>query len=307
MKARREPQRTSRVVEMSAPYATSNNTRLYVGNLSWEVTWQDLKDHMRTSGGRVVRCDVLQESSGRSKGCGIVEFSSAREAADAIDKLNDSELKGRKIFIREDREDKAPASTGPVGGRGERNSGSTGGATTVTVENLPPGFAWQDLKDLMKSAGFVVRADVINNDDNTTGTVEFRNASDVTNAIKQYNRATVNDFNIRVFPKGRNNNVGSSSSGAGDRKRSGGNSGNKRLYVGQLAWGVTWQSLKDHFKQAGNVLHADVMTEDGSTRSKGYGFVEFASDEEAQHAIDMLNDSELEGRKIYVREDRESR
>eukprot|EP00580_Thalassiosira_gravida_P019677 CAMPEP_0201671736 /NCGR_PEP_ID=MMETSP0494-20130426/30511_1 /ASSEMBLY_ACC=CAM_ASM_000839 /TAXON_ID=420259 /ORGANISM="Thalassiosira gravida, Strain GMp14c1" /LENGTH=87 /DNA_ID=CAMNT_0048153187 /DNA_START=93 /DNA_END=353 /DNA_ORIENTATION=- len=80
------------------------SNRVYVGNLSWSTSWQDLKDHMRDAG-EVQYAKVLQDRDGRSKGCGIVEFTSVEGAADAIEKLTDTELKGRKIFVREDRED----------------------------------------------------------------------------------------------------------------------------------------------------------------------------------------------------------
>lgn len=62
---------------------------------------QDLKDHF-SGVGRVRFADVLREAGpgSRSKGCGIVEFESAEEAAEAIQQLNDSELGGRKIWIR---------------------------------------------------------------------------------------------------------------------------------------------------------------------------------------------------------------
>lgn len=76
------------------------------------------------------------------------------------------------------------------------------------------------------------------------------------------------------------------------------------MYVGNLSWSVTWQDLKDHFKQVGNVLHADVMM-DGD-RSKGCGLVKFASAKDARTAINTLHDTELDGRAIFVREDREA-
>ena len=63
------------------------------------------------------------------------------------------------------------------------------------------------------------------------------------------------------------------------------------------------QDLKDHFKQAGNVVYAD-MLRDGD-RSKGCGIVEFSSPEEATGAISNLNETELHGRRVIVREDRE--
>eukprot|EP01035_Chromulina_nebulosa_P034295 gene34295-46004_t len=92
-----------------------NNTRLYVGNLSWGVTWQELKDHMKRSGGHVVRADVMTDLDGRSKGCGIVEYASPMEAKDAIVRLNNTELLGRPIHVREDRENvNAPSFLAPM-------------------------------------------------------------------------------------------------------------------------------------------------------------------------------------------------
>lgn len=56
---------------------------------------------MRTLGGDVVRADVMTDQGGRSRGCGIVEFANAEQATQAIEQLNNSELKGRMIFVRE--------------------------------------------------------------------------------------------------------------------------------------------------------------------------------------------------------------
>ncbi|KAI4838763.1 G-strand-binding protein 2 [Plasmodium brasilianum] len=77
-----------------------------------------------------------------------------------------------------------------------------------------------------------------------------------------------------------------------------------RVYVGNLPWKVTWPVLKAHMKKAGDVVRVDIF-EDMMGRSKGCGIVEYASYEEAQEAINILNDSKLEDRLIFVREDRE--
>ena len=82
-----------------------STNRLYVHNLSWRVSWQDLKDHFRQAG-EVIHTKILTEGpGGRSKGCGIVEMDSVDSAANAVEMLNDTELQGRNILIREDRED----------------------------------------------------------------------------------------------------------------------------------------------------------------------------------------------------------
>lgn len=78
----------------------------------------------------------------------------------------------------------------------------------------------------------------------------------------------------------------------------------KRLFVGSIAWGTTDATLKTHFEQAGQVESAAVIIDKMSGRSKGFGFVEMADDASAQTAIDKLNGSELDGRKIVVSEAR---
>ncbi len=78
----------------------------------------------------------------------------------------------------------------------------------------------------------------------------------------------------------------------------------KRLFVGSLAWGTTDQTLKSHFEQAGAVESAAVIMDKMSGRSKGFGFVEMGDDASASAAIDKLNGSELDGRKIVVSEAR---
>jgi RNA recognition motif-containing protein len=78
----------------------------------------------------------------------------------------------------------------------------------------------------------------------------------------------------------------------------------KRLFVGSIAWGTTDATLKTHFEQVGAVEKADVIMDKMSGRSKGFAFVEMASDQEAADAIAKLNGSELDGRKIVVSEAR---
>lgn len=78
----------------------------------------------------------------------------------------------------------------------------------------------------------------------------------------------------------------------------------KKLYVGSLSYSTNDDSLKEAFSQAGSVASANVIIDKMSGRSRGFGFVEMASDEDAQKAIDMLNGKELDGRKITVNEAR---
>lgn len=77
-----------------------------------------------------------------------------------------------------------------------------------------------------------------------------------------------------------------------------------KLFVGSLAWGVNDDQLKEFFAAAGTVVSANVITDRETNRSRGFGFVEMSSDEEAKKAIDELNGKELAGRAITVGEAR---
>ena len=76
----------------------------------------------------------------------------------------------------------------------------------------------------------------------------------------------------------------------------------EKLYVGGLPYSVTEDQLRDIFAAHGTVESATVITDRMTGRSKGFGFLELGSQEEAQAAIDKLNGTDLEGRNITVNE-----
>ena len=86
----------------------------------------------------------------------------------------------------------------------------------------------------------------------------------------------------------------------------------KKLYCGNLSFNVSSSDLEQLFSQFGSVESAQVIADRETGRSKGFGFVEMASEQEAQAAINGLNETEHDGRALTVnearpREDRESR
>ena len=78
-----------------------------------------------------------------------------------------------------------------------------------------------------------------------------------------------------------------------------------KLYVGNLAYAVSNDDLQELFSQIGQVQSATVITDKFSGQSKGFGFVEMTTSEEAANAISQFNDSELKGRNIKVNEARQ--
>jgi len=204
---------TLRATRRPAPYASKGMGRaapargggggasVYVGNLSWDVSWQELKDHFK-SAGNVLHADVMLEpGTTRSKGCGLVTFANARDAANAIQTLHDTELNGRLIFVREDRESGAAAPAGRGGGGAGAGMGGEG--CKVFVGNLPRDVTWMQLKDMFREAGTVVRADIAQGPDGVSkgfGTVMLGSTREAAKAIQMFNESAYNGRVLEVRP-----------------------------------------------------------------------------------------------------------
>lgn len=164
--------------------------------------------------GEVLFAEVLVTPTGVSKGCGIVEFSSQEDAQRAIKELSEVTLLGRPVFIREDRESESRFGATPVPGKigmamagqgfsaqppprpashniygGSSSSGQNPG-NQLYIGNLPYQAGWQNLKDLFRQAGNIVRADInigIDGRAKGSGTVIYETVDDAKNAISMYN------------------------------------------------------------------------------------------------------------------------
>ncbi|EMF12930.1 RNA-binding domain-containing protein [Sphaerulina musiva SO2202] len=212
-----ERQQAKGEIMKSVAESSQQDRRVYVGNLSYDVKWHHLKDHMRKDGTLdVIFADVLLLPNGMSKGCGIVEYQTRDQAKIAIEQLSNTPLMGRLVYVREDRETE-PRFSGPPrggidgggfqgGGRGGFHSRGgfqggmgggygggmqqQGGRSQIFVSNLPYQVGWQDLKDLFRQAGNVIRADVhLGQDGNPkgSGVVAFETPDDAQNAINTFN------------------------------------------------------------------------------------------------------------------------
>ena len=74
----------------------------------------------------------------------------------------------------------------------------------------------------------------------------------------------------------------------------------QKLFIGSLSFSTTSEGLREFFTQCGNVTSATVITDQFSGRSRGFGFVEMSTPEEAQAAVQRLNGKDLDGRQIKV-------
>ncbi len=73
-----------------------------------------------------------------------------------------------------------------------------------------------------------------------------------------------------------------------------------KVFVGSISFNTTQEGLSAYFAQAGTVTSANIINDKMTGRSKGFGFVEFSTEEEARAAVEKLNNTELDGRTIFV-------
>ncbi|HUZ18435.1 MAG TPA: RNA-binding protein [Spirochaetia bacterium] len=79
----------------------------------------------------------------------------------------------------------------------------------------------------------------------------------------------------------------------------------KKIYVGNMNYATTEDQISELFAEFGNVVSADIIVDRFSGQSKGFGFVEMESDDDAQAAIEALNGREVDGRQLRVNEAKE--
>ncbi|MDA0208295.1 MAG: RNA-binding protein [bacterium] len=73
-----------------------------------------------------------------------------------------------------------------------------------------------------------------------------------------------------------------------------------KLYIGNLSWGINDEKLQEFFAAHGNVTSARVATDRDTGRSRGFGFVEFETEDDAKAALEATNGQELDGRELNV-------
>jgi len=292
--------------------------------------------------------------NGMSKGCGVVEYTSEEDAQRAIRDLNEKTLLGRQIFVREDREEEArygsaavsahsnnfAAGRGGYGGGGHR-SGAFGAFGSGHSTGRPPSkqlyvgglndqVGWQDLKDLFRQAGDIIRADIHTESDGTpkgSGSVAFTSAADAQAAIQMFDGAELNGMKLEVreerFSLPSSGPFGRPQAGRGGRdmghvygdyagNEDGGYYGGGRhgtssfanaapstqIFVKNLPWSTCNEDLVELFQTTGTVENAEVLFDNG--RSKGCGVVQFTSIEEAETAISKFQNYAYGGRNLSI-------
>uniref|UniRef100_A0A7S0YK04 RRM domain-containing protein n=1 Tax=Polytomella parva TaxID=51329 RepID=A0A7S0YK04_9CHLO len=305
--------------------------RLYVTNLAYEASWQQLKDHFKMIG-PVVHCSIIKDhSTGRSKGCGLVEFEQPRDASNALKQLNGTNFLGRPLQIREDlreAQENGNMNINAMGGGGGPHC--NGSVNMMPMANNPYISMIPNLSNMMTSAGPVDGRGVGQGQVNVNAHgVNFGAGNPHMHGTNMYMMAS----HQQQHPLQHTNNNNSNKANTAHLSNNGmggyvairpGMAGNRtfdhsrlavrrdipveqrrecQIVIHGLPYSYDAANLRDMVKMMGVVVDCHVHRDRMTRKSKGYGTVTFDCAEAAQRAIEKLNGHDLHGRSISVRLD----
>lgn len=299
---------------------------IFIGNVPFTATSQDIRDLFRDLY-TIVRADIVT-NRGQSRGMATVEFGSKDDVRNAIANFDHFELQGREIFVRQDypppgdkrreRGSERPERRRDVGRDSAGGSGAPG--TEVFVGNLPFSATWQNLKDLMRGAGSVVRADVKTDNWGKSrgfGTVIFATPEEAQAAILQFQGYEMDGRRIDTR-LGRG-----SGGGAGNERQdqqqsystsareppktntaftegvTGNGSVSSTIYVANLPFVTSVEDLFELFETIGRVTKAEIQY-NNSGRPSGNAVVQFELEDLADLAIKNLDRYNYGGRDLRI-------
>lgn len=182
-----------------------------------------------------------------------------------------------------------------------------GNESRIYVGNLPPDIRNKDVEDLFYKFGKISFVDLKNRRGPPFAFVEFEDARDAEDAVKARDGYDYDGYRLRVeFPRGGGPSSRNGRDGRGNHDRGRDGRGNRgpptrrsqyRVVVSGLPASGSWQDLKDHMREAGDVCFADVFKD-------GTGVVEFLRNDDMKYAIKKLDDSRFrshEGEVAYIR------
>ncbi|CAM9685647.1 unnamed protein product [Phaeothamnion confervicola] len=273
--------------------------------LHGRCTDTDERVQMFEEQGKVVDAYVMTErDSGRSRGFGFVTFASEDDARRAIENMDGRDVDGRTIRVTHSQ---------PAPDKQARDY-EQGEVPKVYVGALSEVVTTEDLMDLFAQHGQVTDA-IVMTDRNTGasrgfGFVTFSSQEEAMAAISALDGSELRGGKIRVnvpmAPREKPMRDGRQARGSSSYDRAGGGggdfeeSGEPKLYVGNLSFETSTEDLYSRFGQYGTITDAIVMTDRETGHSRGFGFVTFGDRGQAESAIQQLDGSDVDGRYIKV-------
>lgn len=272
-------------VEEPASAEEEERFTVYVMNLPYVLEDKDLEELFAECGTVKALSVPRKRDTKDAKGFAFVDMSTKEEMEKAIEELEGRELGGRQISTRLS----LPKSKLPTKSKKREKVSSE---NKMYVGNLPYGISEGDVEELFSEYGTV--ADVFlardsNGQDRGFGFVTLGAEEEVTAAINALNGGFFQGRRLTVRPP---NPEGTKSTKVPYEDAT-------RVYFGNLSFDTTTKTMLELFEQHGKVLSLFINEDISTRKSRGYGFAQMPT-EDAQRAIEALNDMEVDGRSIKV-------
>ncbi|KAM4692881.1 nucleolin [Discoglossus pictus] len=250
---------------------------LFIKNIPYSITSDELQEIFENA--KDIRLPVGKDGS--SKGIAYVEFNTEADADKAMEEKQGTEVEGRSIFIDY------------TGEKSQNSGGKRGGAPaaeskTLVVNNLSYNATEDSLQEVFEKATSIRIPQ--NNQGRPKGFafVEFSSVEEAKEALDSCNNTEVEGRSIRLeFSQG----------GGPQGGGRGGSAQSKTLFVRGLSEDTTEETLKEAFDGS---MGARIVTDRDTGASKGFGFVDFSSAEDAKAAKDAMEDGEIDGNKVTL-------
>ncbi|NWI64678.1 NUCL protein, partial [Todus mexicanus] len=251
---------------------------LFVKNLPYRLTEEEMKEVFENA----LEIRILMNKEGNSKGMAYIEFKTEAEANKALEEKQGTEIDGRAIVID---------FTGEKSHQDHQKGGGDRESKTLIVNNLSYAATEETLQELFKKASSIKMPQTNQGRPKGYAFVEFPTAEDAKEALNSCNNTEIEGRTIRLefsspaWQKGNTN------------ARGGFNQQSKTLFVRGLSEDTTEETLRESFEGS---ISARIVTDRDTGSSKGFGFVDFSSAEDAKAAKAAMEDGEIDGNKVIL-------
>eukprot|EP00612_Vaucheria_litorea_P004820 CAMPEP_0171463260 /NCGR_PEP_ID=MMETSP0945-20130129/6991_1 /TAXON_ID=109269 /ORGANISM="Vaucheria litorea, Strain CCMP2940" /LENGTH=301 /DNA_ID=CAMNT_0011989995 /DNA_START=304 /DNA_END=1206 /DNA_ORIENTATION=+ len=268
--------------------------KVFVGNLGWDTTNEDLQETFGKFGETSECYIVFDRNTGESRGFGFVTFGSEEEAKEAVASMNGAELDGRRLRVNISK----PKITAQA-----RDAVDD---CKVYVGNLGYDTKAEALEEVFSTCGTVSHVNLLT--DFETGNsrgfafVTFASPEEAQTAVDTLNGTDIDGRSIRVNPTRakRGNDSMMDDRGPSNKSFQSDVPDEAKLFIGNLGWDTSSDDLMRAFSEFGTVVDAKVIKDRETGNSRGFGFISFENPASAEKAIHTMDGMELGGRDIRV-------
>ncbi|NXR71311.1 NUCL protein, partial [Pycnonotus jocosus] len=250
---------------------------LFLKNLPYRITEDEIKEVFENA----MEVRIVMNKDGSSKGMAYVEFKTEAEANKALEEKQGTEIEGRAVVI-------------DFTGEKSQQEHQKGESKTLIVNNLSYAATEESLQEVFKKASSIKVPQ--NNQGRPKGYafVDFATAEDAREALNSCNNTEIEGRTIRLefsSPSWQKGNTNARGGGGGFNQQS------KTLFVRGLSEDTTEETLRESFEGS---ISARIVTDRDTGSSKGFGFVDFSSAEDAKAAKEAMEDGEIDGNKVIL-------